>query len=137
MNNRAKVGRGLAGAGIIILFGGALLHLIAAYPEVSAGVLRSNLAANLKPALRSVFLIVGWHWLVIAAIAAVAVFTRSRVGKALVLLCGLAILVDGAVMMALLGRFIGTEMIVLSALLMLAGGVVLAPAKQVAETVSE
>jgi hypothetical protein len=137
MNIRMKVGRGLASAGILILLGGALLHLIAAYPQVSTGVLASNVTADLKPALRSVFLIVGWHWIILAAVAAVATFTRARVGKALVLICGFAILVDGIVMAALLGWFVGTDMILISALLILCGGFALDPAKQVAEAIAE
>jgi len=130
MNNRMRIGRGLASVGIIILFGGALLHLIAAYPQVSAGVLASNLDAGLKPALRSVFLIVGWHWIVVAIIAFLAAFSRARIGRTLLLICGLAILVDGAVMAALLGWFVGSDMILLSALLILCGGFALAPAKR-------
>jgi hypothetical protein len=137
MNVRTKIGRWLAGAGIVILVGGALLHLIAAYPEVSSGVLASNLVPHLKPALRAVFFIVGWHWIVIAVIATAAIFTRAGVGKALVLICGFAILVDGAVMVALLGWFVGSEMILLSALLILCGGFALAPAKRVPEAVAE
>lgn len=137
MDTRTKLGRVLVGTGTIILFGGALLHSIAAYPEVSRGVLASNLAANLKPALRAVFLIVGWHWAVLAVIAAVAAFTRARVRKAVVLICGLAILVDGAVMVSLLGWFVGTIMILVSALLILCGGFALAPAERAVDTVPQ
>ncbi|HEV2135614.1 MAG TPA: hypothetical protein VGR47_15370 [Terracidiphilus sp.] len=136
MKTQNKIGRGLAGAGCVILFAGALLHLIAGYPLVSAGVLKSNLDAGLKPALRSVFLIVGWHWIVIAVIAAVAAFIRPRGGRVVVLICGFAILVDGALMAVFLGWFVGTNMILLSALLILCGGFVLAPAKRPTEEVA-
>ena len=137
MNKRTTIARSLAGAGSLILFGGALLHLIAAYPKVSAGVLASNLDAALKPALRSVFLIVGWHWIVIAVVAAVATFTHARTGRTLVLICGFAILVDGALTAAFLGWFVGTDMILLSALLILCGGFALAPAKSVVEAIAK
>jgi hypothetical protein len=137
VDKRIKIGRGLAGAGSVILFGGALLHLIAAYPQVSSGVLVSNLDAGLKSALRSVFLIVGWHWIVIAAIAAVAAFTRASLGRTLVVICGFAILVDAAVMAAFLGWFVGTDMILASAVLILCGGFALAPKKRDGEAIVE
>lgn len=137
MNGRTKIGRAVATLGIIILFGGALLHLIAAYPQVSTGVLASNLDSSLKPALRAVFLIVGWHWIAIAAIAALAAFTRARAGKAVVLICGFAILVDGAVMAAFVGWFVGTDMILASAVLILCGGFALGPTKRAVEAVEE
>lgn len=83
------------------------------------------------------FLIVGWHWIAIAAVAAVAAFTRARVGKALVLICGFAILIDGAVMAAFLGWFVGTDMILVSALLILCGGFALVPAERPVETIAK
>lgn len=130
MDARIKAARLLAALGSILLLGGGLLHLFGGYPLVKAGVLSSNLDAALKPALRSVFLIVGWHWIVIAVIAALAAFSRSRVGKTLVLICGLTLLVDGMLMAVFLGWFVGTNMILLSALLILCGGFALVPAKQ-------
>jgi hypothetical protein len=137
LNNRMKIGRGLASAGSIILFAGALLHLIGGYPQVSAGLLASNLTADLKPALRGVFLMLGWHWIVIALIAAVAAFTRARLGKALALICGFATLVDAVLMAAFLGWFVGTDMILASSLLLLCSGFMLASAKPAVEAVAE
>lgn len=137
MNNRTKIARSLVGLGSIVLFAGALLHLIAGYPLVSAGVLASNLDAALKPALRSVFLIVGWHWIVVAVISAVGAFARARLAKTIVLICGLAVLIDGTVMAVFLGWFVGSEMILASALLILCGGLALDHAKRAVDIVAE
>jgi len=128
-----KAGRWLVGTGCLVLAAGAVLHLVAAYPQVSSGVLASNLDTGLKSALRSVFLIVGWHWLIIAAIAMIAAFSRASAAKTIVLLCAVALIVDGAVMARFLGWFVGTDMILVSALLILCGGFALAPAKKVVE----
>lgn len=130
MEIRIKAARSLAVVGSVLLFVGGLLHLFGGYPLVRSGVLASNLDAGLRGALRSVFLIVGWHWIVIAVIAAAAAFSRSRAAKLLVLVCGFTLLVDGVLMAVFLGWFVGTNMILLSALLILCGGVALVPAKQ-------
>jgi hypothetical protein len=133
MNVRMKAARWLVGTGCLLLAAGAVLHLVAAYPQISAGVLASNLNAELQSALRSVFLIVGWHWLMIAAIAMIAAFSRASAAKAIVLFCAVTLIVDGALMAKFLGWFVGTDMILASALLILCGGFAIAPAKQVVE----
>ena len=133
MNVRNTTARWLVGTGCLVLLPGAGLHLAAAYPKVSASVLASNLDTGLQSALRCVFLIVGWHWIVLAAIAVFAVFSRAPVGKIVVLLCALALIFDAALMAAFLGRFLGTGMILASALLILCGGFALPPAKPVVE----
>lgn len=136
MNTRTKAARWLVGVGSLLLFGGGFLHLFGGYPLVKAGVLSSNLDAALKSALRSVFLMVGWHWIVLAVIATLAAFSRAPVAKLLVLLCGFTLLVDGALMATFLGWFVGTNMILFSALLILCGGFALEPATRALATVT-
>jgi hypothetical protein len=133
MTVRIKVARSLVGIGCLSLAAGAVLHLTGGYPLVSAGVLASNLNTDLQSAFRSVFLIVGWHWLMIAAIAMIAAFSRARTAKAIVLLCAVTLIVDGALMAKFLGWFVGTDMILVSALLILCGGFAIAPAERVVE----
>ena len=130
---RSLAARCLVGIGCLSLAAGAVLHLTGGYPLVSAGVLASNLNTDLQSAFRSVFFIVGWHWLVIAAIAMIAAFSRASAAKAIVLLCAAALIVDGALMAKFLGWFVGTDMILVSALLILCGGFALAPVKQAVE----
>jgi hypothetical protein len=132
-DTRSLAARWLVGIGCLLLATGAALHLTGGYPVISAGLRASNLNTELQSALRCVFLIVGWHWLVIAAIALIAVFSRESAAKAIVLLCAVALLVDGALMAKFLGWFVGTDMILASALLILCGGLAIAPVKQAVE----
>jgi hypothetical protein len=53
-----------------------------------------------------------------------------RIRKAIVLFCGFALLVEAAVMLAFLGWFVGSAMTLASALLILCGGVLVAPARR-------
>lgn len=130
---RSLAARCLVGIGCLSLAAGAVLHLTGGYPLVLAGLLASNLNPELQSALRSVFLIVGWHWLMIAAIAMIAAFLRASAARAIVLLCAVTLIGDGALMAKFLGWFVGTDMILVSALLILCGGLAIAPAKQVVE----
>ena len=122
MSGRSKAGVSLVACGSIALLGGAALHLAAAYPRVSIAVKASNLNATLQSALRSVFLLVGWHWIVIGIMALIAAFSTTRLRKPIVLLCGFALLFDAGVMERFLGWFVGTDMVLASAVLILIGG---------------
>ncbi len=127
MNGRGKVAKFFATLGCLVLLAGAVLHLIAAYPRVSFGLARSNISPGLQSALRTVFLLVGWDWIVIAVIVLIAVSAATSLRKVIVLFCGLALLVDAAVMLAFIGWFVGAVMILASALLILCGGSLVDP----------
>lgn len=122
MNARNKAARILVALGALVLIAGALLHCIAAYPKVSTAVKASDLGAPLQGALRTVFLLVGWDWIVIAIIMLISAFTVTKLRKIIVLLCGLALLVTAAMMLAFLGWFAGTDIILASALMSFCGG---------------
>jgi hypothetical protein len=122
MNRRNKVAKILVALGGIVLFAGAVLHCVAAYPDLSAALSASNLRAPLQAALRAVFLLVGWDWVVIAAVALLAAFTETRLRKVLVLFCGVALWVETALTLVFIGVFIGNEIIGSAALLILCGG---------------
>jgi hypothetical protein len=122
MNGRNNAARILVALGALVLIVGALLHCIAAYPKVSTAVSTSNLGAPLQRALRTVFLLVGWDWIVIAIIMLISAFTITKLRKVIVLVCGFALLVTASVMLAFLGWFVGTDMVLASALMSLCGG---------------
>jgi hypothetical protein len=122
MNGRNKAARILVALGGIVLFASAALHCMAAYPTVSSALSASNLSAPLKAALRAVFLLVGWDWIVIAVVALLAGFTETKLRKILVLFCGVAVLVETGLTLALIGVFLGNEMIGSAALLIICGG---------------
>jgi hypothetical protein len=123
MNGRQKAARFLVAFGSVVLFASAALHCFAAYSKVlSPALAASNLSPSLQVALRVIFLSVGWHWVVIAIVALMAAFTETKLRKALVLLCGLAVLLEAGVGASMMGLFIGNEMIGTAAILIVAGG---------------
>jgi hypothetical protein len=77
MNGRRKAARVLVAFGSVVLLAGAALHSMLAYPSVSAALAASNLSHSLQSAMRAVFLLVGWDWIVIAMIVLFAGFTET------------------------------------------------------------
>jgi len=122
MNGRNHAARILVALGASVLIAAALLHCVAAYPKVSPVVNASNLSVPLQRALRTVFLLVGWDWIVIAIIMLICAFTVTKLRRVIVLFCGFALLVTTAVMLAFLGWFVGTDMILASGLMSFCGG---------------
>jgi len=122
MKGRRKAAQSLVILGCLILAAGAGLHLAAAYPRVSAEVAASNLNAGLQSALRAVFLMIGWDWIVIAIVVLIAAFSETKLRKPVVVFLGAALLVQAAVMLRLIGWFLGTDMILTAGLLTLCGG---------------
>ena len=122
MNGRNKAGRILVVLGGIVLFASAAVHSVAYYKTLSPTLSASNLSAPMDAALRAVFVMVGWDWIVIAAVALLAAFTETKLRKILVLFCGVAVLVQTGLTLAFIGVFLGNEMIGSAALLIICGG---------------
>lgn len=122
MNGRNKAARVFVILGGVMLFASAALHCLAGYKQGFPALAASNLNPGLQAAFRVIFLAAAWHWLVIAIIALLAASTQTRLRKTLVLLCGLAVLLEAAVGATLMGLFIGNEMIGAAALLLVSGG---------------
>jgi hypothetical protein len=125
MTGRNRAGRIVVAIGSFVLFASAAVHWFGAYPRLSGALGASNLNAGLPAALRAVFLLVGWDWVVIAIIALLAAFTETKLRKVLVLICGLAVLAETALTLAFIGVFVGNEMIGSAAVLLIAGGVLI------------
>ena len=121
MNGRNKAARILVSLAAMVLIAAALLHL-SDYAKDMRAVSASNLSAPMQSEVRSLFLLVGWDWLVVAIIVLISAFTVTKLGKLIVLFCGFALLVNMAVMLAFMGRFVGTDMVLASALTILCGG---------------
>lgn len=118
--------------GCVDLIFSVALHWFGAYPHLSAALRASNLSTPLQAALRAVFLLVGWNWIVIAIVALTA-FTRTRLRKPLVMFCGIALFVETGLTLHFVGVFIGSELIGSAALLLILGSLLLAnPATETA-----
>ena len=122
MNRRNKAARVFVILGGVGLFASAALHCFGGYSQVFPALNASNLNPGLQAAFRVVFLSLGWHWLVTAIVALLAGVTETRLRKTLVLLCGLAVLLEAGVGASMMGFFIGNEMIGGAALLLICGG---------------
>ena len=127
MNGRRKAARVLVAFGSVVLLAGAALHSMLAYPSVSAALAASNLSHSLQSAMRAVFLLVAWDWIVIAIIVLFAGFTETMLRRIVIVFCGVALLVQTGIMLRFLGWFTGSEMIVAAGLLIVSAGLVFAP----------
>lgn len=121
MNDRNNAARILVALGAMVLIATALLHLSAYRKDLSA-VSASNLSAPLQGGVRSLYFENGWDYIVIAIIMLIGTFTVTKLRKIIVLFCGLALLVNMAVMLGFMGWFLGTDMALASALMILCGG---------------
>lgn len=122
MNSRNKAARILATIGSIVLFAAAVLHFFAGFSKGFPALAVSNLEVGLQRAFRVVFLSVGWDWILLGIIALVAAFKATAARKALVLVCGLGVLIEAVVGAAMMGIFIGNEIIGAAAILIIIGG---------------
>jgi hypothetical protein len=122
MSHKNGLARFLIIAGAGVLFFSAAVHTFAAYPRVAAAVSGSDLSPTLKAALRTVFILVGWNWLAIGLLALLTALRAGTSHKLLVLLLGASILVETGLSLAMMGVFIGNELLAAAAALLLAGG---------------
>ena len=121
MNGRNKAARILISLGAMVLIAAALLHL-SGYPKDMRAVSASNLSAPMQSEVRSLFLLVGWDWFVIAIIMLIGAVTVTELRKLIVLFCGFALLVTLTVILAFMGWFWGCGVVLSSALMVLCGG---------------
>lgn len=122
MSGRDKAARVFVILGSIVLFASAALHFFGGITQIFPLYSASNLSPRLKAASRVVFLSLGWHWAVTAVVALLAGVTETRLRKALVLTCGLAMLIEAGVGASMIGFFIGNELIGIAGLLLVCGG---------------
>jgi hypothetical protein len=121
MNGRNNAARILVALGAMVLIAAALLHL-SDYPKDLPAVSASNLGVPLQRAVRALYFLVGWDWIAIAIITLISALTATHLGKLVVVFCGFALLVNMAVTLAFMGWFKGTDMLLVSALMTLCGG---------------
>jgi hypothetical protein len=122
MNRRNKAARILVTIGSVVLFAAGVLHFFAGYSAGFPALAASNLQVGLQTAFRVVFLSLGWDWILFGTIALVAAFKATAARRALVLVCGLGVLIEAAVGAGMMGIFIGNEMIGAAAILIVIGG---------------
>jgi hypothetical protein len=127
MSKRQIIAQSLVGLGSLNMLLGAGLHLYAGYPLLPAALAASNLTTLMANAARTVFLLIGLAWILIAVITLIAAFTETRIRKVLVLLCGLSLLVWIPIWVRLMGWFIGNEMFLVSGVLITLGGLLFPP----------
>jgi hypothetical protein len=125
MSHKNGLARFLIISGAGVLFLSAAIHTFAAYPRVAAAVSASSLSPTLKAALRAVFLLVGWNWLAVGLLALLIGLRAGASRKLLVILLGVSILVETGLTLAVMGVFIGNQLLAAAAALLIAGGLLL------------
>ena len=122
MSKRQRTAQILIALGSLVVLVGSGLHLAGGYPIVSAALTKSNLDDGIRGALRAVFLMIGITWIVAALVALIATFVLTRTSKPVTLLCGFALLLQVPIWVGLMGWFVGNEMFLLGAGLIVSGG---------------
>ena len=122
MNSRNRAARIQVTIGSVVLFAAAILHFFAGYRTGFPALAASNLNVGLQTAFRVVFLSVAWDWILLGTITLVATFKAAAARKALVLVCGLGVLIEAVGGAAIMGIFVGNEMIGAAAILIVIGG---------------
>jgi hypothetical protein len=125
MSHKNRLARCLIIGGAGVLFLSAAVHTFVAYPRVAAAISASNLSPTLKAALRTVFILVGWNWLAIGLLALLTALRVGTRGRLLIAFLGAAILVETGLSLAMMGVFVGNELLAAAAALLLAGGILL------------
>jgi hypothetical protein len=122
---KCRVARIVAGLGCVALFGGSMLHLVAAYPLVVKAITASNLETRLQAGLRSAFFMLGCVWVMLVVITMVGTLAGGRTGKTVVLVVGLGLLAQIPVWIGMMGWFLGNEILLVASVLMVVGGLLL------------
>lgn len=122
MISSPALSRTLVTLGCIVLLVAAAMHCLA-YEKISApAVHASNLPVAMQSVFEVAFLSMAWSWIVLALIVLVVTFSKARLGKPIVLICGFAVLIQTVFTVPTLGFFIGNEMIGGASLLIIIGG---------------
>ena len=119
MNRRNTVAQILVALGAGGWFATAVFHL-KDYPKDTAKV--GALSASMQAEFQTIFLMVGWDWIVVAVVALLAAFSATTLRKVLVLFCGVAGLVQAALALALMGVFLGTWLMFPASFFLIVGG---------------
>jgi hypothetical protein len=135
MSDRSKVARFLTGLGCLLLVASAIIHSLV-YMKTSRAVGASNLPAVLQSVFGVAFLSMAWNWVVLAIIAWLAVLRETALRRPLVLICGLAVLIQAIFTVPFVGFFIGNEMIGAASVLILCGGFASEPARRTVEAIA-
>jgi hypothetical protein len=121
MQTRRRIAQGLVILGSAVLFLSAAFHGLLAYPQIVNAITGKVADPFVVGALKSIWLIVSWHWIVIGVIALVASFGPFAPRKVILSLCGLAAIVDAVAAFVGVGLFAGDASLTVAGIAILAG----------------
>lgn len=127
MRSRQRIAQALIVLGSVVLFVVGTVHGFAGYPEISRALAGTAIPGKLIGGLKLVWLLGSWHWITLGVIALVLAFGKAALRRALLLLCGLIVLVDAALAFAAVGPFIGDELLTVAAAALLVGAILFPP----------
>lgn len=129
MSRRNTTARALATIGSVVLIASAVLHFFAGYSTGFPALATSNLQVEFQTGFRVVFLSVGWDWILLGTITLIAAFKATAAQRAIVLVCGVGVLIEAVAGAAFMGLFLGNEVIGAAAILIILGGLTLESAR--------
>jgi hypothetical protein len=122
MITRRTLSRTFVTLGCVVLLVTAAMHCLAYQKFAAPAVHASNLPIAQQSVFEIAFLSMAWSWIVLALILLVVTFGEVRLGKAIALICGFAVLVQAIITVLMVGFFIGNEMLGAASLLIIIGG---------------
>jgi hypothetical protein len=127
VSGRDAAAKVLAVAGALALLATAAGHLKDYEKDtLRAAVLRPSMQA----AFRAMHLLVGWQWIVLAMVALLAMSAETNLRAVLILFCGFAVLIEAALTFVNMGVFLGTELMILAAILTIGAGALFASSRK-------
>ena len=127
MQTRKRIAQALVVVGNVALFVLGYGHTKGGLPVVSKTVSDAKASPFFAAGLKTLWVLMSWHWVVFGVIALTAAFGKRAPHRVALFLCGLAILVDAAATVARVGWFIGNELLAVAAVAIL-GATALFPA---------
>lgn len=115
----SRLSRLLAAIGGGILVATALYHGLG-YPQFSSGLMSSSLESSLARALASLWLFFSWHLFVVGVPPVWASARAAAQARPVLVFCGVVALGDFVWVLAVAGFFLGTALLFLAALCLLA-----------------
>jgi hypothetical protein len=120
MKNRKRGAQALAILGAVAMLVSAAFHGTLAYRAIVAALSGKGVDLAIVAALKAIWLIVAWHWLAIAVLVLAASFGRTAPWRAVLSVCGIALIGDALGAFAAIGAFVGDELLAIAGVSILA-----------------
>ena len=127
VRDRKQIAQGFVILAALFLFASGAFHAYGGVIGVFPALRSSNLSPAVVAAVRVIWLIVSYHWILLGILVLIFAFSRNTPRRLLLLLSGLIPLVDAAGAYYAAGLFIGVELLAAAAGLLLLAALLFPP----------